>query len=432
LSINNNIRNLLDIQDKNIIFQDNCVTYEELKGKKCKFIEGTLTTIPTKCLKCHAPNESSTIYKNGTQTSKITLPMCGIYPTYLLLRKQRYVCKSCHQSFTLPTELVKKNCFISNQVRSLISVKLTHAQSIKSIAQDTFVSETTVQRIINKLVSMQLPYDMQLPAHLSFDEFKYAKGHMAFQYIDAETGKILGILDDRYNSTIINHFSGHYSRTTRNKVKTVTIDMNAGYVSVIKELFPNAKIIIDRFHLVQLISRSMNKYRIQMMNQLKKSSNDNMKKYRRLKQCWKLLLKNRKDISSVIYNYYRLFGQRTEEGILDEVLSYSPLLKENYEYYQSLLSAIQTRNITLFQSILEKDISPNISNYMKTSIKTLKKHLPYIENSFIYPYNNGRIEGINNKIKVLNRIAYGYRNFNHYRKRIIIHFLLKPISTMIS
>lgn len=64
---------------------------------------------------------------------------------------------------------------------------------------------------------------------------------------------------------------------------------------------------------------------------------------------------------------------------------------------------------------------------MKTSLKTLRKHLPYIQDSFIYPYNNGRIEGINTKIKVLNRIAYGYWNFMNYKKRILIHFKFKPV-----
>ncbi|QBP43084.1 transposase [Paenisporosarcina antarctica] len=47
-----------------------------------------------------------------------------------------------------------------------------------------------------------------------------------------------------------------------------------------------------------------------------------------------------------------------------------------------------------------------------------------MENCFIYPYNNGRIEGINNKINVLNRVAYGYRNFHNYKNRIILHFKL--------
>jgi len=71
--------------------------------------------------------------------------------------------------------------------------------------------------------------------------------------------------------------------------------MNAGYVNVIREIFPQAKIIIDRFHLVQLISRSMNFTRIQVMNKLKTSNGEDMKKYRRLKWYWRLLLKYKKE-----------------------------------------------------------------------------------------------------------------------------------------
>ncbi|WP_438316271.1 transposase [Sporosarcina sp. FA9] len=59
---------------------------------------------------------------------------------------------------------------------------------------------------------------------------------------------------------------------------------------------------------------------------------------------------------------------------------------------------------------LTRSVSLLISSYMRTRLKTLRKHLPFIENSFIYPYNKGRIEGINNKIKVLNSVTYGYRN----------------------
>lgn len=108
------------------------------------------------------------------------------------------------------------------------------------------------------------------------------------------------------------------------------------------------------------------------------------------------------------------------------MLAYDPILKENYELYQGLLKAMSEKDFNTFSSRLEQPVSSLISSKMRTSLKTLKKHLPFIRNSFIYPFNNGRIEGINNKIKVLNRVAYGYRNFRNYRNRIIIlHFKLK-------
>ncbi len=132
---------------------------------------------------------------------------------------------------------------------------------------------------------------------------------MAFEYINVETGDIIDILERRTNRIITEHFIANYSLKERKKrVESVTIDMNAGYVSVIKEMFPKAVIIIDRFHLVQLINRSMNRIRIYIMNTFKTSNNEDMKKYRRLKRYWRLFLKSETDLSYTEYKYYRLFG----------------------------------------------------------------------------------------------------------------------------
>src|SRR5699024_11384065 len=99
------------------------------------------------------------------------------------------------------------------------------------------------------------------------------------EYIDAETGDILDILDCRDSYAIKNHFIANYSLQERSSVKTVTIDINAGYVNVILEMFPYAKIIIDRFHLVKLISRSINQTSINIMNTLITYNDVDTKKY---------------------------------------------------------------------------------------------------------------------------------------------------------
>lgn len=426
LPTSNDMLKVLDIQDGNIQFKDNCVNYGLYKGKRCKFIEGKLTYTPKACAKCQAQNESYSLYRNGTQLSRITLPMSGIYPTYLLLKKQRFMCKSCRATFTAKTPIVKDHCFIANTVNSLVLFKTTEAQSIKNIARDSSVSEATVQRIINKEAKNYQSYDRILPAHLSFDEFKYAKGQLAFEYIDAKAGDILDILPSRDGRTIKSHFISHYSLRDRKKVQTVTVDMNASYTGFIPVLFPKAKIIIDRFHIVQLINRSMNKTRVNVMNRLNTSNGEDQKKYRRLKRYWKKILKKESNLSYTNYSYYSMFGQRLEAAIVSEMLDYDLNLSTTYSIYQSIIKAVEENNYDKLTEILNKKIDKNISSYMKTSIKTLKKHLPYIKNTFSYPYSNGKIEGINNKIKVLNRVAYGYRNFSNYKSRIILHFNMKP------
>ena len=57
---------------------------------------------------------------------------------------------------------------------------------------------------------------------------------------------------------------------------------------------------------------------------------------------------------------------------------------------------------------------------MKTSVKTLKEYLPYIKNTSSNPYHNGFVEGNNNFIKVLKRIAFGFRSFRRFKARIMI------------
>ncbi|TLQ40146.1 transposase, partial [Ruoffia tabacinasalis] len=58
---------------------------------------------------------------------------------------------------------------------------------------------------------------------------------------------------------------------------------------------------------------------------------------------------------------------------------------------------------------------------LRRVLRSFKKYQTYIHNTFSYPgLTNGPIEGINNKIKVLKRTAYGYRNYSHFRDRILL------------
>ncbi len=85
-------------------------------------------------------------------------------------------------------------------------------------------------------------------------------------------------------------------------------------------------------------------------------------------------------------------------------------------YYQDLLYAFKTADYVSFKALLTT-VPPKISNEMKKSVKTLKKH---IANTFQSPYSNGSLEGTITKIKALNRIAFGYRSFSSFKRRILL------------
>ena len=189
--------------------------------------------------------------------------------------------------------------------------------------------------------------------------------------------------------------------------------MYTPYISLIKECFPNAKIIIDTFHIVQLISRSLNKTRIKIMR-------ENKENYRKFKRYWRLILTSRFDLDCSYWKKYLCFKNlMTEVDILDYLLNLSPELTASYNLYQNILYAIQTKNYNLLETTLNHDYG-SISKYMKTSVNTLKEFLPYIKNTLENPYNNGVMERNNNTCKLIKRIAFGFRNFRNFKARILI------------
>ena len=115
-----------------------------------------------------------------------------------------------------------------------------------------------------------------------------------------------------------------------------------------------------------------------------------------------------------------------EIDILNFLLDLSPELKATYELYQDLLFALQTKNLDRLNHLLETEY-PLISPELQTAFQTFKTYQSYIVNTLTTPYTNGPIEGINNKIKVIKRIAFGYRSFYHFKSRILItQNLTKP------
>ena len=87
---------------------------------------------------------------------------------------------------------------------------------------------------------------------------------MSFIYADAVSHRIVDVVADRKLKSLKDFLSLFFE--TQTKVKTVTIDMYEPYMSLIKQLFPNAKIIIDRFHIVQSLNRALNMSRVHVMN----------------------------------------------------------------------------------------------------------------------------------------------------------------------
>ncbi len=417
LSHNYSIRILLNIKDKNIFFKENFVSNKIIKGINSKVFHATLTYKPQYCSCCG--NKKEPIIKYGfSKPSLITLPKVSNFNTYISLKKQRFLCKKCNSTFIATSHFIQENCYISRNTKLAIALEAKEKVSEKDIAKRFNVSHSTVNRVINSHFSDYTPNKMFLPKVLCFDEFKSVKtseAAMSFIMCDGESHKIIDIVEDRKLNNLINYFS-RYTIEARNNVEHIVIDMYSPYISLIKEIFPKAKISIDRFHLVQLVNRAFNKTRIDIMNTY---IHKDKPLYNKIKNNWKLLLKKCTKLSYK-KRYNRNFKQYiSEHEIIDYLLKKDDKLSIAYNIYQDFLYAIDKRDFKLFSNLIERHQKVE-NKYIKTSIKTFKKYLEHIENSLNYRYSNGPLEGINNKIKVIKRIAFGYKSFLNLRRRIFI------------
>ena len=410
----NYITEILELKDNNIKFFENCYYKENIKGIIHKIFEGTLSYQPICCEKCGVVFDSK-IEKHGFIISDIKIPDTAGFKTILRLKKQRFLCKHCGKTFTLRDKITEYGCFISNNTKWKIACDLRKKISEKDIAINNNVSPNTVERIMDSFYNTQKLHKNYLPKVLSFDEFKSVKsadGAMSFHMCNGENGQTIDIIEDRKLPSLLSYFS-YYSFNARKSVKFIIIDMYSPYVSLIKIMFPNAKIIIDSFHLIQLISRSLNKTRIRAMK-------NNKSAYNKMKRYWKLILKSRNELDYSKWKKFTCFPNlMTEIDVVDYIINLSTELKSTYYKYQELLYSIKEKNFNSFLFALNT-VDNSISDYMKTSIKTLIQFKDKIQNTFNNNLHNGFIEGNNNFIKVLKRIAFGFRSFRRFKARIMI------------
>ena len=316
-------------------------------------------------------------------------------------RKRRYRCKSCGKRFFEKNCLLPKWHRLTNRLALQVIGRLSEKVSRKDIAKEYGVSESTVCRWMN-LTEYGKP--LQLPEVLSIDEFRGNTDGEKFQCIlTAPTQKtILDILPNCRENHIYEYLKPFENR---NEVKYFVTDMRKEYIAMAKQLFPNAKIVIDKFHVVRYCTWALENVR----KRVQKSLSPDERKY--FKRSRTLLLKHMSELSpSGKEAVIRMLRFRKD-------LADAYLLKEKFYAFMDSKNSKEGRErfheFGLFAATVDlPEFEPLMS--------VLRNWSKYILNSFDCGYTNGFTEGCNNKIKVIKRIAFGYRSFRNLRQRILL------------
>ena len=164
----------------------------------------------------------------------------------------------------------------------------------------------------------------------------------------------------------------------------------------------------------------MSRLRVQIMNQFDRKSHE----YKAIKRYWKLIQQDRRKLSHKRFYHPTFRMHLTNKEILDKLLSHSEYLRHHSNVYQLLLFHFQNKEPDKFFGLIEDNLK-QLHPIFQTIFKTFLKDKEKIVNALQLPYSNAKLEATNNLIKLIKRNAFGFRNFENFKKQIFISMNIK-------
>ena len=324
------------------------------------------------------------------------------HPVLLWLPLGRFACHECHHrpwetSQTFGTR-VKWPARLYHQVRA----EFLGGCPGRELARRYGLSERTVFRWTFARSRGGRP--RKLGRAIGIDEYARRKGHRYNTVIvDVDKGKPIAPFKGRRTEEVIAWFKSR-PQAERDQVEVVVMDMSKTYASAIQQLFGEQVHVIDRFHVVHLAVRALDGVLRSVSQQLEAEEAKALKK---LRKRW-LQSANQLNVDELIarYEWRRRF----------------PELRETLDWVQDLRRWFERKYDKPAREALWKLIeraSQSVQEPLKQIAGTLRRWVAPLVRYIRHRYSNGMTEGFTNKIKLIQRMAYGLRNEHNRRKRIL-------------
>lgn len=316
--------------------------------------------------------------------------------TYLQVPRRQFYCRACQCYFTESLTFMEEGRHYTRRYEESIYQQV-QLSSIEQVSRVEGLSSERIEGIFKHQYGLKKNERWENVTRIGIDEISKRKGHQNFVTVvgDLEVGKLIEVIDSHEQDDIIEVLK-QQPIEVREKIEEVSVDMWGGFPKVVERVFPNAVIVIDRFHVMQAVNKELNQLRRQV------GITDRRSKF--------LLLKNREDLTI------------EQKAKLGAILERSKRLRKAYEWkeefrgiYEQNLSVEEGRNQILDWLSKAREVYGEV-------IATIHNHLDGISNYFRNRTTSGAMEGINNRIKLIKRQAYGFMNFKNFRERLLACF----------
>lgn len=353
------------------------------------------------CPKC---GKKDFVY-SGTVTRDIkSLPM-GNRPVTLRKTVHRIHCRHCGCTVQEEIPFSKEKCQYTKRLGRYVQ-DLCMYMTIKAVANHLGMSWNTVKEINKERLKRKYGRpDLHGLRLIGIDEFAVKKGHVYMTIVvDLETGRVVYVGDGKGKDAL----DGFWERLSRSRcrIEAVSTDLSGAFISAVRDHLPDATLIFDHFHVVKLANDALDRVRIDTYKSL-----DSKEKASAIKGLRWVLLGNRQRLGS------EGADQRLKKALsVNAELSTSYYLKEELRRVWNQTDKESAKTI-LHNWIMEAKGSG--IRQMKRLADTIELHSDGILAYYDYRISSGKVEGVNNKIKTIKRQAYGFRDDDYFKLRVL-------------
>lgn len=246
---------------------------------------------------------------------------------------------------------------------------------------------------------------------LGIDEIALRKGQRDYVVVlvDLERSCLIGMAQSRQQVEIEKALES-FGVEVLAQIEEVSIDLSGNYRGLVKRLLPNAAIVADRFHVMKIINTELNQVRRQEIKAQDQQPDETQREQAKatLKKSKYALLKPEENLTE------------KQRETLEEVKNISPLLAQMHQQKERFREIFDTQ-FEWEEGLFELgDWLMESATIFTHSVQTIDRWLEEIVNYFDHRTTNGIVEGINNKLKLIKRSGYGFRNFENFRLRCLI------------
>lgn len=380
-------------------------------GNTKAYLEELILTIEAEkkeaiCPRCH--HKSNKLHQNHIYLIK-DLPW-NEQQVFLKINRRQFKCQCCSKPFSEELEYVASRRKYTYRLAEQVVREVLNGD-ILNVAAKYGLKESEVRQMLSDVGKQRIKPPSTELKKLGIDEIALVKGQENYVavLVDISNSKLLEIVPSRRQKDLRKVLLSWGSEVL-NSIEEVSIDLWNAYKSLLKELMPNVDVVADRFHVFKQVNEELDNCRKKHKNKAKE-----------------IKRKSKREAALSVLNDSKYALIKNEQNLKEEQ---KVKLKEIQDKIPELgkMHGLKEQLRDIYERV-EKDADPTLllidwlleaKDYFPKSVSTIIRWFGEIVGYFESGTTQGTVEGINNRLKLIKRQGYGFRNFDNFRLRSLL------------